>query len=169
MFKEMTTRALASRATISKLSRPQKLIRGTPTQISQVRSLVGRAQLSRSQRELNTVSHCLRRLHNTTMTQQQKDITKWASDDGSFKRQTSAFRDAITKPSEGGKFPAEKGRYYLYVSYACPWAHRTLIVRALKGLQDYIRQWPRLLIALRHIDELTWVTAVVPVHVSPFS
>jgi glutathionyl-hydroquinone reductase len=49
----------------------------------------------------------------------------------------SSFRNWIsTEP--GAKFPAEKGRYHLYVSYACPWAHRTLLVRALKGLEDYI-------------------------------
>lgn len=69
---------------------------------------------------------------------QGKDMTNWASQDGSFKRQTSAFRDAITR-DPNGKFPAEKGRYYLYVSLACPWAHRTLIVRKLKGLEDFIR------------------------------
>ncbi|BGP16068.1 hypothetical protein JCM10213_006796 [Rhodosporidiobolus nylandii] len=65
----------------------------------------------------------------------QKDITSWASKDGQFRRQESAFRDNI---SVDGKFPPEKGRYILYVSLACPWAHRTLIVRKLKGLEDYI-------------------------------
>ncbi|KAI9100581.1 glutathione S-transferase omega-like 2 [Phlyctochytrium arcticum] len=64
-------------------------------------------------------------------------ILKWASKDGEFRRQVSSFRDAVsTEP--GAKFPAEKGRYHLYVSLACPWAHRTLIVRALKGLDDVI-------------------------------
>jgi glutathionyl-hydroquinone reductase len=38
----------------------------------------------------------------------------------------------------GSKFPAESGRYHLFVAYACPWAHRTLIVRAIKGLEDVI-------------------------------
>ncbi len=53
---------------------------------------------------------------------------------GRFKRKPSAFRHQMT-PSEGdGPFPAAPGRYHLYVSYACPWAHRTLIVRQLKGL-----------------------------------
>lgn len=55
---------------------------------------------------------------------------------GRFVRQDSAFRDAAT--AKGGDFPAEPGRYHLYVSYACPWAHRTLIVRKLKKLDDVI-------------------------------
>ena len=44
------------------------------------------------------------------------------------------------RPAPGGRrsFPAESGRYHLYVSYACPWAHRTLIFRALKGLTEHI-------------------------------
>lgn len=55
--------------------------------------------------------------------------------DGDFKRKESSFRNWV-KP--GGQFPPEAGRYHLYVSLACPWAHRTLIMRALKGLQDMI-------------------------------
>ena len=54
---------------------------------------------------------------------------------GAFQRQDSSFRNWITP---GGPFPAEPGRYRLYVSLACPWAHRTLILRALKGLEDAI-------------------------------
>lgn len=62
---------------------------------------------------------------------------------GSFKRATSAFRNWVTPdgrpgPTGEGGFPAESGRYHLYVSYACPWAHRTLIFRVLKGLTDHI-------------------------------
>lgn len=57
--------------------------------------------------------------------------TKWASNDGQFRRQTSSFRDDIKK---GGEFEPESGRYHLIVAYACPWAHRTLIVRKLKGM-----------------------------------
>ncbi|EIN11188.1 glutathione S-transferase [Punctularia strigosozonata HHB-11173 SS5] len=56
--------------------------------------------------------------------------------DGSLKRPQSAFRDWIVPGS--GKFEPEKGRYHLYVSLACPWAHRTLIVRKLKGLEEII-------------------------------
>ena len=62
---------------------------------------------------------------------------------GEFKRSTSGFRNWITPdgspgPLGEGGFPAESGRYHLYVSYACPWAHRTLIFRTLKGLEDHI-------------------------------
>ncbi|MDX8380698.1 MAG: glutathione S-transferase family protein [Ghiorsea sp.] len=56
--------------------------------------------------------------------------------DGKFVRKDSSFRDWIGAEDE--KFPAEKGRYHLYVSLACPWAHRTLIFRQLKGLTDII-------------------------------
>lgn len=56
---------------------------------------------------------------------------------GRFERQQSQFRQWITADGTSG-FPAEPGRYHLYVSYACPWAHRTLIFRTLKGLQDAI-------------------------------
>lgn len=67
-------------------------------------------------------------------------ITDWvnpADKSGEFKRQVSAFRNFVSRES-GAEFPAEKGRYHLYVSYACPWAHRTLITRKLKGLEDII-------------------------------
>jgi len=54
---------------------------------------------------------------------------------GAFKRKSSQFRNKIEK---GGKFEPEAGRYHLYVSLACPWAHRTLITRKLKGLDEVI-------------------------------
>jgi putative glutathione S-transferase len=64
-------------------------------------------------------------------------ILDWADKSGEFKRQQSVFRSWIeNKPN--AEFPPEKGRYHLYVSYACPWAHRALIVRELKGLKDII-------------------------------
>ncbi len=56
---------------------------------------------------------------------------------GKFVRNAAAFRDRVTADGSSG-FPAESGRYHLYVSYACPWAHRTLIYRALKGLEGHI-------------------------------
>ena len=65
------------------------------------------------------------------------DILKFANETGEFVRQASSFRKFVTKDGSSG-FPAENGRYHLYVSYACPWAHRTLIVRSLKGLEDCI-------------------------------
>ena len=56
---------------------------------------------------------------------------------GEFLRNESVFRDRVTADGSSG-FRAEPGRYHLYVSLACPWAHRTLILRALKGLEDII-------------------------------
>jgi putative glutathione S-transferase len=56
---------------------------------------------------------------------------------GRFVRQRSRFRDQVTADGSSG-FRAEPGRYHLYVSLACPWAHRTIIVRTLKGLEDVI-------------------------------
>ncbi|MDO9353751.1 MAG: glutathione S-transferase family protein [Solirubrobacteraceae bacterium] len=60
-----------------------------------------------------------------------------ADDDGNFVRQQSAFRRFVSR-EPGAEFPPEAGRYHLYVSYACPWASRTLVVRKLKGLEDAI-------------------------------
>jgi putative glutathione S-transferase len=57
--------------------------------------------------------------------------------DGSFERQASRFRDWV-QAEPGAPYPAVGGRYHLYVSLACPWAHRTIIYRRLKGLEDAI-------------------------------
>ena len=57
------------------------------------------------------------------------------SSNGSFKRQKSIFRSIIDEESQ---YKPEKGRYHLYLSYACPWAHRTLIVRELKELDAVV-------------------------------
>ena len=73
-------------------------------------------------------------------------VDRWyetKSNQGEFKRQESTFRNWITVdgapgPSGVGGFPAESGRYHLYVSLACPWAHRTLIMRGLKDLREHI-------------------------------
>ena len=59
------------------------------------------------------------------------------TDTGEFKRQTDAFRDWVTEDGRSG-YPAAAGRYHLYVSLACPWAHRTIIVRKLKQLESVI-------------------------------
>ena len=64
-------------------------------------------------------------------------------ENGEFVRTVSSFRNWVTPdgspgPSGEGGFTAEYNRYHLYVSYACPWAHRTLIFRALKGLEEVI-------------------------------
>lgn len=57
------------------------------------------------------------------------------NESGEYKRQNQKFRSRIEKK---GEFPPEEGRYHLYVSYACPWAHRTLIMRKLKKLETFL-------------------------------
>lgn len=59
------------------------------------------------------------------------------SQSGEFKRQKDAFDGWVSVDGSSG-FPAMAGRYHLYVSLACPWAHRTIIMRKLKGLEDAI-------------------------------
>jgi glutathionyl-hydroquinone reductase len=59
------------------------------------------------------------------------------TEQGAFKRQADAFRHWVTEDDRSG-YPAAKGRYHLYVSWACPWAHRTIIVRKLKRLEETI-------------------------------
>jgi len=71
----------------------------------------------------------------------QEDISR--TKEGRFIRPASVFRNSVTRdgspgPSGEGGFAAEPGRYHLYVSLACPWAHRTLILRALKKLEPVI-------------------------------
>lgn len=69
-----------------------------------------------------------------------KWVDQWydtKSTGGKFVRTVTQFRNTITPEGETG-YKAEKGRYHLYVSLACPWASRTLMVRKLKGLEDYI-------------------------------
>jgi putative glutathione S-transferase len=70
---------------------------------------------------------------------------KWyeSSKDGAFQREQAQRRNWVTAdgqpgPNGVGGFAAEAGRYHLYVSLACPWAHRTLILRKLKGLENLI-------------------------------
>jgi putative glutathione S-transferase len=80
------------------------------------------------------------------MLQKGKWVDQWYDTDnngGEFRRQNSRFRHWLTPNGDAGPggelgFKAEKGRYHLYVSLACPWAHRTLIFREIKQLQEYI-------------------------------
>jgi putative glutathione S-transferase len=65
------------------------------------------------------------------------DTYESTNEEGEFERSETTFRNFIEDDPDA-EFPAETGRYHLYVSYACPWAHRTLLVRALKGLEDAI-------------------------------
>jgi putative glutathione S-transferase len=78
-------------------------------------------------------------LINGVWQEHEPEVTK----DGHFERRETAFRNWVTpdaRPGPTGQdgFRASAGRYHLYVSLACPWAHRTLIMRALKGLDDII-------------------------------
>lgn len=57
-------------------------------------------------------------------------ILKWASPDGVFRRADAAFREQISPIHH--TFTPASGRYHLYISLACPWAHRTLLLRNLK-------------------------------------
>ena len=59
------------------------------------------------------------------------------TEDGEFNRQTDAFHAWVTADGSSG-YPAARDRYHLYVSWACPWAHRTIIVRKLKRLEQVI-------------------------------
>lgn len=56
---------------------------------------------------------------------------------GEFERPETSFRDKVTADGSSG-FPAESGRYHLYVAWACPWAHRALLMRKLQGLEHAI-------------------------------
>lgn len=78
-------------------------------------------------------------------------------DGGRFVRQDSRFRDWVTADGASG-FEAEADRYHLYVSYACPWAHRVLIFRALKGLERVIS----LSVVHWHMAENGWEFRAAP-------
>jgi putative glutathione S-transferase len=75
-------------------------------------------------------------------TWQEKEAS-WTDRDGRMRRPSSTFRHWVTPdgepgPTGDGGFRAEPGRYHLHVSLACPWSHRTTLVRRLKGLQDVV-------------------------------
>ena len=65
------------------------------------------------------------------------DAHETTNDGGEFERAETTFRDRI-RDDPGARHQPEAGRYHLYVSYACPWAHRTLLIRSLKGLEEAI-------------------------------
>ncbi len=73
----------------------------------------------------------------------QSKNASWTDSEGRMRRPSSKYRHWVTPdgepgPTGDGGFPAEPGRYHLYVSLACPWSHRTTILRELKGLQDLV-------------------------------
>jgi putative glutathione S-transferase len=72
-------------------------------------------------------------------------LAREMDDDGSFRRQASRFRHWVTS-DDTSDFAPEGGRYHLYVARACPWAHRTIIARALMGLEEAI--------TISHVDPL---------------
>jgi glutathionyl-hydroquinone reductase len=67
----------------------------------------------------------------------EEELSTETDQTGTFQRSDSRFRNWITRDGSSG-FKAEAGRYHLYVAYNCPWAHRTLIFRMLKKLEDAI-------------------------------
>jgi putative glutathione S-transferase len=85
--------------------------------------------------------------------------TEWyqASAKGDFIRDDTKFRSAVTADGSSG-FPADAGRYHLYVSLACPWAHRTLITRQLKGLESAVG----VSVVHPHMGEQGWEFAEFP-------
>lgn len=90
-------------------------------------------------------------MSDTTSEKKHIEIHKFSNEKGEYKRLPSSFRESISsKP--GAQFPPELGRYHLYVSYACPWATRTLIVRRLKGLASIIG----LSVVHWHMDKEGW-------------
>jgi len=76
---------------------------------------------------------------------------------GEFKRIASALRDRISNDGST-KFAAEAGRYHLYVGYHCPWAHRTIMFRVLKGLQDAIS----ISYCLPYLGDAGWIYELDP-------
>ncbi len=78
-------------------------------------------------------------------------LPRETDEEGRFVRQTSRFLDRVC-PEGTTDYPAEPGRYALYVSYACPWAHRTIITRKLKRLEDVVP----LVVVNPYRDERGW-------------
>ncbi len=96
-------------------------------------------------------------LVNGIWTEDESALTR-AAEDGRYRRAGSAFRNWVTPdgdagPSGVGGFAAASGRYHLYVAINCPWAHRTMILRRLKGLEEVIS----MSVALPKRDPRGWV------------
>lgn len=83
--------------------------------------------------------------------------------DGTFRRQGDAFRHWV-RADPSSPYPAQAGRYHLYVSYACPWAHRTIIARALRGLEPAVG----MTVVDPERDERGWAFAQEPDPVNGF-
>jgi putative glutathione S-transferase len=86
-----------------------------------------------------------------------EDVPPETGATGEFRRIASVFRDRITADGSS-RFPAEPGRYHLYVGYHCPWAHRTIMFRALKDLEDAIT----ISYCLPYFRENGWTYALRP-------
>jgi putative glutathione S-transferase len=86
---------------------------------------------------LNLQADCPRRHSTVSLNAAMAQFPEEQTKSGSFKRQDDAFRDWVKRDGSTPYRP-ERGRYHLYVSLACPWAHRTIIMRRLKGLEDTI-------------------------------
>ncbi|RAK73728.1 uncharacterized protein BO72DRAFT_227674 [Aspergillus fijiensis CBS 313.89] len=72
------------------------------------------------------------------MSEQKSGVHSHADADGHFRRKLAAFRSSISR-DPNAEFPAQKDRYVLYINFGCPWAHRTNLVRSLKGLDDIVQ------------------------------
>ncbi|PVH23030.1 hypothetical protein CXQ85_002756 [Candidozyma haemuli] len=79
------------------------------------------------------------------------EILKFADKDGAYRRLPSQFRSSISR-EQGAEFPPDLNRYHLFVSLACPWAHRVLITRRLKGLTQALP----VSIVHWHMDDNGW-------------
>ena len=101
-------------------------------------SLLHSSTVSRASLRSIFLLHHIRLISSTSAAMSKEGpIDKYANEKGEFKRKPSSFRNWITRDGSS-EFPAECNRYHLYVSLACPWAHRTLITRKLKGLENCI-------------------------------
>lgn len=102
-----------------------------------VRHSTSVANIHKGRLERRTVITCFNRRKSDSVPDAHKDVASLVDKKGEFVRNAASFRENVTADGSNGHL-AEAGRYHLYVSLACPWAHRTLIVRKLKGLERAI-------------------------------